>query len=192
MSSDMRPCFPGSDSPYMRFVNAESESEGGYFFLGSLSVQGSNLQDMFISKFGKRVTGSRCGWLCATFAGSSLCGAILHVIRACSQKQMSRMKASRLIAVVANIYAAWNWTLSLFKSESMGAGHLAVLPRNMDSAISLLLASRPNHAGVSHPGLGKIAWRIGKHPFEKLEVSKYLVHVTTVYQVITAVYVGGI
>lgn len=81
----------------------------------------------------------RSWWICAT----SLTSHVVNVVLMRSEKQVGRIAAGRIVAVVADIHALWNWPIMQFVAKAMGVNTCAIDGENSVTGFAQLLRPYP-------------------------------------------------
>lgn len=101
-------------------------------------IKSPNLSHMIAGKLGFATLFSSCR------QSSSFAFSVLHIIFMCSQKQMLRSYASRIIAFMTNTYPGGNWANVYFPRNSMGWSHFLIyFKRAISTMYSAACAAHP-------------------------------------------------
>jgi hypothetical protein len=82
---------------------------------------------------------------------AAFCPFVAHVVSARSQKQVIRVYARRIVALVANVHALWNWSVRNRVRESMRRYSRALIPKFPVTTIAARSIPKPARVGLFHP-----------------------------------------
>lgn len=121
-----------------------SSLDAGGIFTAAIGI--SNRQHVGISQFSLVMTRAlaRC-WNTAAI----LLSHIKHIVCLCAEKQMIRSNTNRIVAVMANVHAFRNWTVSQCPCEAM-CEHLTVSSVGRGTASVFTSATVPFPAAISN------------------------------------------
>lgn len=124
------PRFTAKQIPHTAVANSIFSGKSCRAYAKSITL--SRFNDLLFGKFCVRMV--RSAWL------TLLCYFVCHIKRASTQEMMSRIATGRIIALMADNKAIWNWAICQFVSDAMSQKRLATAT-NMDSPVAKFIGT---------------------------------------------------